>query len=105
MDAVVGVKARAPPQDDKLVLGTAMIEVIGGEDPADDEAEAILIPSDDGDQGLKTLTQDLECKSHTRNVPSSDPLASKTALFPLLLEEEDAKSAGSNNAREVTALT
>mmetsp|Transcript_11 Transcript_11/g.22 ORF Transcript_11/g.22 Transcript_11/m.22 type:complete len:87 (+) Transcript_11:199-459(+) len=74
--------------------------VMGGEEDA--EADAIFTPSDDGVQGLKTLIQDRECKSHIRRVPSSEPLASN-AVFPLL--DDDAKAAGSNIAKEVTAFT
>lgn len=93
--------ARAPPQEVRLDLGTAIIAVMGGEE-AVEEADVIFMPSEDGDQGLRTLTQDRECRSHMRRVPSSEPLASN-AVFPLL--EDDAKSAGSNSAKEVTAFT
>mmetsp|Transcript_3625 Transcript_3625/g.7010 ORF Transcript_3625/g.7010 Transcript_3625/m.7010 type:complete len:105 (+) Transcript_3625:1060-1374(+) len=93
--------ASVPPKDVKLDFGTAIMAVMDGEEDTD-AADVIFIPSEDGDQGLKTLTQDRECKSHMRRVPSSEPLASNAA-FPLL--EDDAKSAGSNNANEVTALT
>lgn len=95
------VMASVPTEDVKLDLGTAMIAVMGGEG-AVEEAEVIFTPSDDEDQGLNTLTQDRECRSHMRRVPSSEPLAS-IAAFPLL--DEDTKSAGSNNARDVTAFT
>mmetsp|Transcript_31249 Transcript_31249/g.66305 ORF Transcript_31249/g.66305 Transcript_31249/m.66305 type:complete len:93 (-) Transcript_31249:434-712(-) len=64
----------------KLDLGTAIIEEIGGDD-ATDEAELILTPSDDGDQGRRTFTQDREFKSQMRTVPSSEPLAKRVVPF------------------------
>ena len=71
-------------------------------------ADAPLIPSDAAvDQGLITLTHDLEYKSHIRNVPSSDPLASNTVLLLLLQfgDDNEIKFDGSSKARDVTALT
>ena len=94
--------ARAP-DDAKLVFGTAIIVVIEGDEAAAEGLEdVIFIPdSDDALHGRNTLMHDRERKSHTRNVPSFDPLAS-SALLPL--PNEDVKVDGSNSAREVTAL-
>ena len=98
-------------EDDRLDLGIAMMAVMGGDElavlllVAAAVADAPLIPSDAAvDQGLITLTHDLEYKSHIRNVPSSDPLASNTVLL-LQWDDNEIKFDGSSKARDVTALT
>ena len=82
----------------KLDFGTATIEVTGGHD-----VPAALPPSVEEDQGRKTFTLDLECKSQIRSVPSSEPVAKRGVTLPL--SWNDAKSVGSNNASETTAFT
>mmetsp|Transcript_20938 Transcript_20938/g.44189 ORF Transcript_20938/g.44189 Transcript_20938/m.44189 type:complete len:159 (-) Transcript_20938:678-1154(-) len=93
--------ARLLPDEEKLDFGTAIMVVIGGDDEEVVAEDVIFNPSEVGDQGLMTLMHDREFKSHIRRVPSSDPLANK-AVLPA--GEEDVKSAGSNNAKEVTAF-
>lgn len=57
---------KEPLTELKLDFGTAIKLVIGGDD-AVEVADVILNPSEDGAQGLKTLTHDLELKSHILN--------------------------------------
>jgi hypothetical protein len=90
------------PVEVKLDLGTAIRHVMGG-DADEADAEAMLTPSDDGDQGLNTLTHDLDRKSQIRIVPSSEPLARRGVAFKLA--EEAAKSVGSSKANDRTAFT
>ena len=94
----------ASPEDDKLDLGTAIMEVIGGEEVLVVADAVIFIPSDDVDQGRNTLIHEREVKSQIRSVPSSDPLAS-SVLFALPKFDDNDKLAGSSNANDVTLLT
>ena len=94
----------ASPEEDKLDLGTAIMEVMGGEEVLADEDVVIFIPSDDVDQGRNTLIHEREVKSQIRSVPSSDPLAS-SVLFALPKFDDNDKLAGSSNANDVTLLT
>ena len=94
----------ASPEDDKLDLGTAIMEVIGGEELLVVADAVIFIPSEDVDHGRNTLIHEREVKSQIRSVPSSDPLASNV-LFELPKFDDNDKLAGSSNANDVTLLT